>query len=204
MEKRTIIIFANSIKHNAHCVAGKCVDTGVWIRPVSTPQGGELSDSQVQYKNIYGSFPVRVLQKIEMQFDAYTPIKNQPENYLISNSIWQQKYKITEEDLFHYLDQPDDLWGEGNNVIYDFIDNGEINIYQSLYLIKVENLKLYRNQFQRKRALFTYNQTTYELAVTDPLFDSFCNGNRAIHNVLCISLGGMFQGRCYKLVAAIF
>lgn len=41
---------ANFIKHGQHCVAGKCVNTGKWIRPVSNQQGAELSHEQATPK----------------------------------------------------------------------------------------------------------------------------------------------------------
>ncbi|MFN4317272.1 dual OB domain-containing protein [Acinetobacter parvus] len=33
---RTIVIFASSIKYQGRCVAGKCISSNNWIRPVST------------------------------------------------------------------------------------------------------------------------------------------------------------------------
>ncbi|MDE1239946.1 dual OB domain-containing protein [Vibrio aestuarianus] len=36
---RTVVVLADSYKHGEHCIAGKCVQTGQWIRPVSTPKG---------------------------------------------------------------------------------------------------------------------------------------------------------------------
>ena len=56
---RTIVIFASSIKYQGRCVAGKCISSNNWIRPVSTNNGGELSSQQVLVKNNYGKFPVK-------------------------------------------------------------------------------------------------------------------------------------------------
>ena len=204
MEKRTLVILANSVKHHGHCVAGKCIKTRQWIRPVSNIDGGELNDDQVKYHNNYGTYHVKTLQKIEMQLLDRAPLQNQPENYLISNNPWQQRYNINITDLYHYLDRPYNLWGEGSYISYEYIESGWINIDQSLYLVNVEDLELYRNGYGKRRASFTYNNVKYDLAVTDPNFDDILYDGRKTNNILCISLGENFQGHCYKLVATIF
>lgn len=204
MERRTVVVLANSIKKHQHCVAGKCTQTGRWIRPVSTPQGGELTDAQVRYTNNYGTYYVKNLQKIEMELSLHVPLINQPDNYLISGNCWQQRYKIEVHELAHYLDTPPSLWGSADNIIYYFIENHEVEIQQSLYLVRVDNLRLYRNVNNKRRASFTYNSFHYDLAVTDPNFDNLLQSNQETHSILCISLAELWQGRCYKIVATIF
>ena len=39
-----IVILAKSVKHGNHCVAGKCVRSKRWYRPVSTIDGEELGE----------------------------------------------------------------------------------------------------------------------------------------------------------------
>lgn len=204
MEKRTIVILAKSVKHHNNCVAGKCVNTGEWIRPVSTPQGAELTDDQVRYENSYGTFHVKTLQKIEMQFTKHVPLVNQPDNYLISDVRWRQRYRIPKNELINHLDHPEDIWGKSDHVTFDLIINGDINIEQSLYLVKVENLKLYKNIFDKRRASFIYNEMQYDLSVTDPNFDKWICNEERFEEILCISLGENFRGKCYKIVATIF
>jgi hypothetical protein len=38
----TVVIFANSIKHGKHCVAGKLMGDKRWIRLVADESGSEL------------------------------------------------------------------------------------------------------------------------------------------------------------------
>ena len=206
MINRTIVVLANSVKHHQHCVAGKCIVSGEWIRPVSNIQGAELSNSQVQYSNQYGTYSAKVLQKMEMSFTSHVPLLNQPENHLISGNLWKQRYKIDEHELLELLDYPDDLWGAGDSVIYRFITSGAVNIPQSLYLVAVENLRLYRNHRNKRRGSFSYNGINYDFAVTDPRFDQLTGGEENLQGILCISLGEHFeeQGKCYKLIASIF
>ena len=47
----TIVIFANSVKHGQHCVAGKTVNGGKWIRPVADINGKELDHEQAKFSN---------------------------------------------------------------------------------------------------------------------------------------------------------
>lgn len=204
MEKFEIVILANSVKHNQHCVAGKCIASGKWIRPVSNESGAELSDRQVLCRNPYGTFGVKPLQKVFICFAAHAPLLHQPENYVIDGSLWQQNFVFRKEGLVYLLDNPDDIWGRGDRVDYNKISSKEFVIYQSLYLIAVEKLKLYLNNYNRRRASFFYHGIEYDLAVTDPNFDKIKNNNYEIKSILCISLGGEFQGNCYKLVVNIF
>lgn len=204
MTQAEIIVLANSVKHGQHCVAGKCIDTGNWIRPVSDANGAELSHEQARYQNPYGTFGVRPLQKIRMGFSQHVPLSHQPENYLIDGNLWRQNYSIREADLAAYLDTPADLWGYGNRVEHAQISEGLYRITQSLYLVQVDNLGLYITADGKRRASFYYNGLDYDLAVTDPNFDEIQREEREINGILCISLGEAYQGYCYKLVATIF
>ncbi|WP_083517889.1 dual OB domain-containing protein [Desulfomicrobium orale] len=203
MFRRTIVILANSIKHKKHCVAGKCVSTKKWIRPVSDETGGALSRSQVAYQNPYGIFIAKPLQKISIGLLRQVPLLHQPENYLIDNSVWTQNFNIPYTGLSQFLDNPSDLWGTSDRVEYLSIDYGLVQIIQSLYLVVVNNLVFYKNINNKRRASFTYKENIYDLAVTDPNFDSHEN-NQYRSKVICVSLGSVYKGFCYKLVVAIF
>lgn len=199
-----IVVLANSVKHGYHCVAGKCINTGSWIRPVSNAQGGELNHEQAKFQNCYGTYGVKPLQKIKMEFLRRVPLPHQPENYLIDGELWRQNYSIRECELANYLDTPADLWGEGNRVQHAQIIMGLYHIPQSLYLVSVDGLNLYKTSEGKRRASFQYNSTDYDLAVTDPKFDDILKGQNELVGILCISLGEEYQGYCYKLVATIF
>lgn len=204
MNNIEIVILANSVKHYQHCVAGKCTATGQWVRPVSNANGAELSHAQAQYQNPHGIFNVKPMQKVLMCFSAHVPLAHQPENYVIDGSMWRQKYRISDSELNQYLDQPDNIWGNTDRVLHASIVSGQIVVGQSLYLIAVDNLSLYRNSHNRRRASFFYRGTNYDLAVTDPNFDKIIQNNEAVKGILCVSLGEEYQSYCYKLVATIF
>lgn len=215
MEK-TIVILANSVKHKNHCVAGKCVETKEWIRPVSNKEGKELTSEEVEYNNCYGSQKcVKPLQKIKMKLESKESLINQPENYLIDKETkWEQTSKINNDDLKDFLDKPDDLWGETDKVSFNDIKNKKIEIDNSLYLIELESLKLYKNFYEddegnkkyKRRVSFKYNNIDYDFPVTDPKFNLLLEkeDNKTLENKkLCVSLGEEFKGNCYKIAAAI-
>lgn len=204
MAQEEIVVLANSVKHRQHCVAGKCINTGRWIRPVSNVQGAELTHEQARYQNPYGTFEVKPLQRIRMGFLQPAPLPHQPENYLIDGSLWRQNYSIGAEELPSYLDGPDDLWGKENRVQYAQIALGSYSVNQSLYLVQVAGLRLYCGADGRRRAAFLYNGIGYDLAATDPKFDKIVRESQEVRGILCISLGEEYQGYCYKLVATIF
>ncbi len=200
--KKIVVIFANSVKFNNHCVAGKDILTKQWIRPVSTREGAELSDKQVKYVNPMGRFTVKPLQKIEIGFSEKASILHQPENHVINEDEWVQRYNINIDEIEEYLDTPNDLWGCADSIDSTSVRDGNVVIKQSLYLVRVSNVELYTREYDgklRRRVSFEYNGIEYDLSVTDPNFDNILNHN----NVLCISLGGEYNSRHYKIVAAI-
>lgn len=209
----TIVILANSVKNGAHCVAGKCIRTGQWIRPVGDANGCALNNSQIQVTNpkFQGSYSVKPLQKINMRFLGENPLINQPENRMIDNTwTWTQSYKIHPSQLNSYLDNPEDIWNTGDNLPYSRIQNGQIIISNSLYLVKVSDLNLYYDESfgkKRRKATFFYKDLEYTLSVTDPNFDKLINSSENYsESILCVSLGEPWEHNncCYKLVATIF
>ncbi|WP_095499329.1 dual OB domain-containing protein [Paraferrimonas haliotis] len=200
----TLVIFANSVKHGQCCVAGKRLDTREWVRPVSNANGAELTYQQASARNPYGVYKVKPLQMVQMGFEQAVPLNNQPENQLINREQWIQQYNIVPAEINQFLDEPESLWGSGDRVDYQAIMRDQVAIEQSLQLVKVEQLMLYVDGQNKRRASFSYNGIGYDLAVTDPNFGHLVGNQHDLMGILCISLGEPFQGNCYKLVAAIY
>jgi len=206
--RKVIVVFANSVKHGKHCVAGKDIQTKQWIRPVGDAGGAELDHNQCVCVNPYGKYAVKPLQKVEIDIAAHSPLINQPENHLIGIGEWNQRYRIKAPEVAHYLDAPDTLWGTENRVAFSQIESGAVNIEQSLYLVKVSDLTIYKTIDNRRRASFSYNGNSYDLPVTDPNFENHLQ-NPQHQNVLCVSLGEKYDPdggenySCYKIVATI-
>jgi len=205
MLAKKIVVLANSVKHGNHCIAGKCLTTGMWIRPVSTVNGDALDNHQIKCRNPYGLFKVKTLQMVHMQFASAVPLVNQPENHLIAaNSEWRQDYKIGANDLPKLLDAPMSIWGEGNRISYNAIVQNKCKPEQSLFLVQTEDLALYYNDEKKRRARFIYKGVEYDLPATDPDFDTIVSEQRDLMGIICISLAEEHHGYCYKIAAAIY
>nr|VFK61072.1 MAG: hypothetical protein BECKUNK1418G_GA0071005_101532 [Candidatus Kentron sp. UNK]VFK69570.1 MAG: hypothetical protein BECKUNK1418H_GA0071006_10166 [Candidatus Kentron sp. UNK] len=201
--KKVIVVFANSVKHRKHCVAGKDIETGKWIRPVADANGKELKKKQCMVINPYGEFMVNPLQKVEIELVKSSPLPNQPENFIVGGAQWVQRYNIKAHEVDDYLDEPEMLWETGDRVAYSEIESGAIRITQSLYLVKIDNLRIYKNDRNKRRASFSYKGNHYDLPVTVP--HSYRQLQTPQHqSILCVSLGEKFNGFCYKIVAAIY
>nr|VFK44658.1 MAG: hypothetical protein BECKTC1821E_GA0114239_103817 [Candidatus Kentron sp. TC] len=197
--KKVIVVFANSVKHGKHCVAGKDVDTKEWIRPVADAAGKELDKRHGEYMS---------LQKVKIKLVKDAPLPNQPENWIVGHAPWIQRGNIEAHEVGGYLDVPETLWGIGDRIAYSEIENGNIKIAQSLYLIRGDKLAIYKNQWDKWRASFSYQGNHYDLSVTDPNAHNHLP-NPQHQSILCVSLGEKFKPQgseedyCFKIVAAI-
>jgi len=200
----TIVVFACSIKHGGKCLAGKRINDKTWVRPVGDHTGKELTNVQATCENKHGTFPIKLLQKLVIDIDQHVPLRHQPENFILNNTQIKQSYKIEKSEISNYLDEPYDLWGQGADVSAADINKGVIDIKQSLYLVKVDNLELLLNSFGKRRARFSYNKIDYDLSVTCPSFDALLESGEETNNILCISLGEEYEHSHWKIVAAIY
>lgn len=204
---KEIVVFANSVKHGNSCVAGKCTSTGEWIRPVSNNEGAEISVAQtkkINRRDNDSEWGLKVLNKIKVDLSHHAPLNHQTENYVINQTRWTDEFFIKKHQVEDYLDTPENLWGEGNRVSHHEILNNQ-EIRNSLYLVKVDELELFKDQYDKRRARFSYGGIDYNLAVTGREFDdNFERNSTFLSNVIiCVSLGEDYEGYCYKLVASI-
>lgn len=198
---KEIVVFANSVKHGNSCVAGKCMKTREWIRPVSNDQGGEISNEQtVKVSGYY----LQILDKVKVDLSHHAPLNHQTENYVINQTQWADAFFIKKHQVEYYLDAPENLWGVGNRVSHHEIVNNQ-EITNSLYLVKVDELEIFKNQYDKRRARFSYGGIDYDLAVTGREFDNNFRINSTFFRdvIICVSLGENHEGYCYKLVASI-
>jgi hypothetical protein len=202
-----ILILANSTKEGGYCVAGKDIASNRWVRLVGDKDGAELSLNQITYNDIEGkrqTIPYEPFYKyIRLSMGNPVPLRYQPENILISKEPWQE-IQVTQNNISY--DTPIDLWGTGDRIRVDDIEQGLVNIPQSLYYIKVKDLKFYISDRKRRRARFQYGDNEYDLGATmnPAIFQDIVNGVRTHNNILTVSLGGPFLNDHYKLVAAVF
>jgi len=218
MKNAQVVCFAKSRKWRGYCFAGKCRDDGRWIRPVSSLECGTLYSRHMRY---WLFCQPKVLDILEIPLEKEEWHLFQTENYRIDEKRkWKKTGRLHFNEVARYVDYPETLWlngfnsGHGKN---DRIPDREImrnHIRSSLFLIKPDFLRVglvegYKGN--QVRAYFKYNGVAYNFPVTDPVVEKEFK-KTAVNSgctmdcgglFLCISLGEVFGGNAYKLVAGI-
>lgn len=219
---KQIVCLANSRKLQGRCIAGREIEDGVvkgWIRPVSSRPHEEVSEYERQYSD--GSDP-QVLDVINIPLISAIPKSHQQENWLLDpGTYWEKIGTLNPDQLGVFADGRGPLWRNGNssyNGVNDYLTVEEAkNAGSSLKLIHLRNglsLRVFSpgeafgNPKRRVQANFTFSNASYQLWVTDPIIETAYlaqeDGAYALgSSYLTVSLGEEYDGRCYKLVAAI-
>lgn len=212
-----ILCLANSRKFSGHCIAGKEIRNGVigpWIRPVSSRKTGELSDADCSYSD--RKLPA-LLDIMEVPLRKRQPDYYHTENYLIDeNNRWKFIRKASWRDVLAALDTVTGaLWANGSDSSNGKNDRVPEPIAKkldgSLYLIRPHgfSVQVSTEGGERKiRGNFTLNTIPYKCVVTDPIIEKqFLKQRDGIYTMsnalLCMSLGELYFGYAYKLVAAV-
>lgn len=219
--KVDVLILANSKKHRQRCLAGVRLDTGGWIRPVSTREGGALFEDQ--YTTKCGKI-VEPLDSVRIHFDQYSPKYHQPENWLISK---EESWELLDSELNkpQLLALNTVLQRKGKIFFTERNSRPKVELQESLSthsltLIRPQNTFFYidtnENGNHQPRTEFDFDGHHYDFPITDPRWRRRVEGDN--HEDLpsvddldddedvlfTISLGEAFEGHCYKIVAAIF
>ncbi|HYA88072.1 MAG TPA: hypothetical protein VEI57_13535 [Nitrospirota bacterium] len=218
---KTILCLANSRKKAGSCIAGKEVleeNFGEWIRPVSDRQFEEIPRRDLRYKD--GS-SAALLDIINISMIEPRPKSYQSENHLYrSGYYWARIGRATWDEIVAATDKlSGPLWVNGYssyNGLNDRIPEAIAStLKNSLLLINPSQLRVIVAEEdgtygpeRRVRADFRFSGHQYKLAVTDPWMEQHylagSDGSFAIKIArLCVSLGEIFQGFTYKLVAAV-
>lgn len=225
---KVIVCLANSRKPSGRCIAGKEYilnenrefTIGDWVRPVSQRETREISENERIYNN---GITAKNLDIIGIEFTQVDNHLFQSENNIINPDVYWTKKGIYNPKHFEYLlDKPNKLWTNGNHSTSGMNDRISATSLQariqSLYFIQPENLVfsvgreglIFGNDKKTLRAKFNYNNEEYWIKVSDPvlerLYFSKKEGDYSDHNIkyLTMSLGEIYQGNAYKLVAAGF
>ncbi|MBK1645218.1 hypothetical protein CKO25_11310 [Thiocapsa imhoffii] len=197
-QAQTLVILANSCKHNGRCLAGKRLTNGHvggWVRPVSAQPTGALTLTDQTLTD--GTTPALLdLVKVPLRHPA--PCDFQSENHLIHpQRDWTRVGRLNAAGLSHLVDPDATLWINGFSSFRGCNDrvpqNRLADLDHSLILIGPVSVALHVASGQL-RARFIHQDVTYDLAVTDPDLKAACAGRpdgvAASHpdSFVCVSL----------------
>ena len=217
---KTILCLAASRKIGGYCYAGKDIETGEWIRPVSSRADEEIS--VVECTTPDGT-QAKLLNIVEIPLIRATPRGYQTENHLIdpnkklkkiADGNWQQVEGALDDHNGPLWLNEDASWGFSNNRARE---SAVDELDHSLLLIRPRRLRInvgrkggaFDDANKRLvKAYFSHGGINYTLAVTDLDIERrfFAGADRTedmTNAVLCVSLGEIHRGHAYKLVAAV-
>lgn len=218
---RRMICLTNSRKHSGRCIAGKELKgngPGEWLRPVSTRPSQEISEEERRYQD--GTMP-KVLDISDVPLVKAVPEGHQPENVLIdADYYWVKRGRKSWADLASLIDEQASLWANGYSAYGKRNDRVPMDLLNaqlgSLRLIRLDRIRIsvgpkapeFDNPKRIVRASFTYRGTSYRLDVTDPAIERAylgrADGEYEVGPAyVCVSLGEVYEGFAYKLVASI-
>lgn len=218
---KRIVCLANSRKLSGRCIAGRewmGGRVGAWIRPVSDRPNEEVSEEERQYED--GSDP-KVLDVIDIPLIAPRPRAWQQENWLLDpTAYWVRRGRVTWRDLAAMVDAPPMLWPNGYRTYHGLNDrvreDEAMSLTTSLHLLRTDSVTLsvfapsaaFGNPKRKVYGRFSHAGTEYRLRVTDPVYEraylAKADGEYSLgESYLTISLGEVWNGFAYKLIAAI-
>jgi len=183
MHTRDVVILANSRKYGGHCIAGKDIRTGKWIRLINKldDHGKTIPFSGYDLFTLFGSAHGPTLfECLRIQFINKCPFYCQPENELISREKWQSLGffpiqdlpKLEDPEYPIWLGQPD--FGNSDNIPYS-ICNAQNPLICSLVFRKLTQ-EMNQIEIGHKHSLkgriqyllnFNLNSVAYSLVITD-------------------------------------
>lgn len=110
--KKRICILTKSLKDHDYCVAGIEMETGKWIRLVTSRDGGAFPKEMLDDKNF------KELNVLEIDVKEHVPYKVQTENWLINEKIPIKKiWTLSKQDIYklHPIERPKMIFGTLNN-----------------------------------------------------------------------------------------
>jgi hypothetical protein len=178
-----------------------------------------LSEEERRYEN--GDDP-GILDIIQIEMGAQCPEAYQTENHLIDdNYYWQRVGRGTWTQALGAVDTvTGPLWTRGPSTYYGINDQVPEAIANtmthSLLLIHPNSFRIsvareggaFAPAKRRVRGSFSIANITYKLVVTDPFIErTYLHGTDGEFDIpdalLCVSLGEIFNGYAYKLIATV-
>lgn len=151
MNSKNIIILANSRRHNGHCIAGKDLTTGQWIRPINILCDGHPRIDQSAFlpsdfeKLIGNPSGPSLLNCVRIGFGRSCPLYYQPENIFIDGNPWVIQPSYSPKNLIELIDNSETCCLQDNDPYYksipteDLIANPPQRSLSLIRLIRKEN-----------------------------------------------------------------
>lgn len=205
-----MVCLACSRKRGELCVAGIDLRSKQWVRLVGCPSGSALSKRYVSYED---RSVVKTLDRVRVPVLDRAPLSFQPENWVIDKEQWWVKEgEYTSAQLADFCSPPAPIFGNCADSLTP-LEVSRMSPSHSLLLIKPNNVTFeirpnIHGKF-RARALFSFDDCYYDLALTDIVWEREIRRRGEKHwsppyeFYFTISLGEWFQGRHYKLVAGV-
>jgi hypothetical protein len=221
--RKTIIVLAKSRKPPGRCVAGIEIKNdgslGNWVRPwdvTSITKNGGLSMLNLKNQN---DVEIKNLDVVSFKyFERNSDHSYQLENVHISPKRYENIFfhtgKFKKEHLLPKIEESLP-WLEGSNsngFLYNRIPESELkDIKRSLCLIQrdIEITAFFKNNKKVLAVKFNDNNHEVRAQLTCPLYEKQLAievGQDPIilpNAIMCVSLGEIWKGFCYKLVASI-
>ena len=183
---RDIVILANSRRHGAHCIAGKDLTTGEWIRPITIFGKGRddpdaFSDDDLRKITGDSSGP-KLLDCVRIGFGSICGTNCQPENCFIEGNSWKKFSQYPRDQLSNLVDISGYCFLGKNDQYTDRIPVSDVKstpLNCSLNLIKLNREKnhvslthtLKPDGTYKHKMSFTYDSKIYRISVTDSYYE---------------------------------
>lgn len=214
-------MLASSKKLGFRCVAGISLQTGRWVRPVSSANGGALS---TYHCGVDGRYP-QLREVVRFETQGGCPLPGQPENVLVGVAPWELETRLTPEDTArivedHFVEGPELLGGLANTVGEAAVQNAPVDA--SLAVLEPGDLEFDHERVpwgsgSRVWARFSLGGAYHSIRLTDVAVRPWLlNHDPGVYTLgdmgidpatriaLTVSLGDAYEGIHYKLAAAVF
>ncbi len=221
MPSKEIICLAYSRKDGGSCFAGIDLAARKWVRATGAHPNGALADNDCFMQDAAGKFVLpRILDVIEIDFSHADRSLHQPENWKISGAEFRLLRRAG-ADEFEMLrqtpvDDPELFRGYERLIAVEDLESRPPEY--SLALVRPSTLRWHPelDGYRRKRfrGTFGISGATYSLPLTDDEFAARLSKqedqegtSRCVSTsndlLLTISLGDLFHGSYYKLIAGV-
>lgn len=195
MDHRDIVILANSRRHNGHCIAGKDLNTGGWLRPINILGRGQLRQDQSAFldadfqKLVRDPLGPKLLDCVRIGFGEKCGDYCQPENQYIDGNPWTSLHPFPHKKIPELIDGHSTLFIGKEDQYSDYIPAKEIStkpLKHSLNFIRIlrdsnKTEIIHTTSFRgnpQHRLRFEYESKTYNFVITDYVYEHLANESK--------------------------